>query len=176
MQASTAPRSAASGSLPPTRHFEQRIRSRCPSAKSDTTIAPKREPLRGPSSCERQGQRVHIGDTIGFVGNTGNARTTNPHLHFGIYRRGRGPIDPVPYVRIGTATAPAIRADTVQLGVRASTRVSNAVVRESPTSGADTVRRVERNTPVWILGAAGNWYRVQLTDGTAGYLPAGSIQ
>jgi peptidoglycan LD-endopeptidase LytH len=44
------------------------------------------------------GQYVQRGDVIGFVGNTGNARTTAPHLHFGIYRRGLGAIDPLYYV------------------------------------------------------------------------------
>ena len=34
----------------------------------------------------RSGQRVHAGDALGDVGNTGNARTTPPHLHFGVYR------------------------------------------------------------------------------------------
>ena len=44
------------------------------------------------------GQWVQRGDVIGTVGNTGNARTTAPHLHFGIYGRG-GPVDPLPYIR-----------------------------------------------------------------------------
>jgi murein DD-endopeptidase MepM/ murein hydrolase activator NlpD len=44
------------------------------------------------------GQPVTAGDVIGYVGNTGNARTTPPHLHFGIYARGDGPIDPLPFV------------------------------------------------------------------------------
>jgi murein DD-endopeptidase MepM/ murein hydrolase activator NlpD len=44
------------------------------------------------------GQRVNAGDVIGYVGNTGNARTTPPHLHFGIYALGDGPIDPYPFV------------------------------------------------------------------------------
>jgi murein DD-endopeptidase MepM/ murein hydrolase activator NlpD len=40
------------------------------------------------------GTHVKAGDVLGTVGNTGNARTTPPHLHFGIYQRGRGAIDP----------------------------------------------------------------------------------
>jgi peptidoglycan LD-endopeptidase LytH len=45
------------------------------------------------------GMRVSIGDTLGVVGNTGNAKTTPPHLHFGIYYRGKGAVDPLPYIK-----------------------------------------------------------------------------
>lgn len=31
-----------------------------------------------------EGMEVRVGDLLGYVGNTGNARTTPPHLHFGI--------------------------------------------------------------------------------------------
>jgi murein DD-endopeptidase MepM/ murein hydrolase activator NlpD len=37
-----------------------------------------------------RGQFVRAGDPIGTVGNTGNARTTPPHLHFGVYVRRDG--------------------------------------------------------------------------------------
>ena len=43
------------------------------------------------------GTYVNEGDVIGLVGNTGNARGTAPHLHFGIYTAG-GPVDPLPYI------------------------------------------------------------------------------
>jgi peptidoglycan LD-endopeptidase LytH len=38
---------------------------------------------------------VKQGDIIGYVGNTGNAATTPPHLHYGIYTAS-GAIDPYP--------------------------------------------------------------------------------
>ena len=38
------------------------------------------------------------------MGNSGNARTTPPHLHFGIYRRGEGAVNPAPFLRQPTGT------------------------------------------------------------------------
>jgi murein DD-endopeptidase MepM/ murein hydrolase activator NlpD len=40
-------------------------------------------------------KKVNKGTIIGFVGNSGNATGTPPHLHFGIYTN-RGTIDPLP--------------------------------------------------------------------------------
>jgi hypothetical protein len=45
---------------------------------------------------------VRAGETLGFVGNTGNAITTPPHLHFGVHRLVPGSflgIDPVPFLK-----------------------------------------------------------------------------
>jgi murein DD-endopeptidase MepM/ murein hydrolase activator NlpD len=36
----------------------------------------------------REGDIVQAGDVLGYVGNTGNARGTPSHLHYGIYRDG----------------------------------------------------------------------------------------
>jgi peptidoglycan LD-endopeptidase LytH len=44
----------------------------------------------------RDQQRVKVGDVLGYVGNTGNATDMPSHLHFGVYRWGREPIDPLP--------------------------------------------------------------------------------
>ena len=44
------------------------------------------------------GDRVKAGDVLGWVGNTGNARGTAPHLHFGVYARPGGAVDPLPYI------------------------------------------------------------------------------
>jgi murein DD-endopeptidase MepM/ murein hydrolase activator NlpD len=47
------------------------------------------------------GEVVAAGDELGRVGNTGNARTTPPHLHFGIYPLSHGfrAVDPAPLLR-----------------------------------------------------------------------------
>jgi len=118
------------------------------------------------------GEYVIAGDTIGFVGNTGNARTTAPHLHFGIYRRGRGPIDPWPYVRRVTATFVPIRADTSRMGWRVQLRTGRLAVRVSPVAKADTVAVVTHLDTMQVTGAAGDFYRVELASGVAGYVPA----
>ena len=56
------------------------------------------------SPLAQEGAQVKAGDVIGFVGNTGDAITTPPHLHFEIHPRELlwmgydGAIDPYPYL------------------------------------------------------------------------------
>ncbi len=121
------------------------------------------------------GQRVRVGDTLGFVGNTGNARSTRPHLHFAIYRRSEGPIDPYPFVRLVSAQAAALAADTSKLGALGITTGQRTALLVTPSADGDTVRRLTRNTTVQIVGAVGRWYRVQLDDGVAGYVIARAV-
>ena len=42
---------------------------------------------------------VVSGDIVGYVGNTGNARGTPSHLHYGVYALGTGAINPFPLLQ-----------------------------------------------------------------------------
>jgi murein DD-endopeptidase MepM/ murein hydrolase activator NlpD len=121
------------------------------------------------------GQQVEIGDTLGFVGNTGNARTTAPHLHFGVYRRGQGPLDPYPFVYRSDARPPAIVADTSEIGTLARSR-AKAPLLASLDRQPPTLTTIEAGTPLQIDAALGSWFRVRLPDGTAGYVASRVVE
>src|SRR5688572_16499324 len=111
------------------------------------------------------GTAVSVGDTLGTVGNTGNARGTPPHLHFGVYRRGEGPIDPFPFVYTLPRALPPLRADTALLGDWARL--------ESATAGE---RRLGAGTPVRIRAAADERFRAELPDGTELWVAARVVE
>jgi murein DD-endopeptidase MepM/ murein hydrolase activator NlpD len=143
------------------------------------------------SQAVASGQWVEAGDTVGFIGNTGNARTTPPHLHFGIYRRGEGPTDPDPWLRAWEADVVAVSADTAALGAWMRVGVQGAtVVRPMspltwsgatsrgpsgpPVVGSDST--VPARTIVRVLAAVADRYRVGLPDGVVGYVRARDLE
>ncbi len=109
---------------------------------------------------------------IGFVGNTGNARTTHPHLHFGVYRRGEGAVDPAPFLRTPRGSLAELTADVSLLGRWMRTGNGEIHLRAAPGARAEVVRELGRYTPVRILAGSGDWYRVRLPDGVSGYVAA----
>ncbi|GHB85830.1 M23 family metallopeptidase [Persicitalea jodogahamensis] len=122
------------------------------------------------------GKRVKLGDTLGFVGNTGNARTTGPHLHFGIYQSGgRGAIDPLPFIRLGLGEPKQKLPDADELGDTARV-VTNTRLRLTPENKSETVESLDRNQVVLVLGGSGGWLRVRTPGETEGYLPASAVR
>lgn len=124
----------------------------------------------------RPGQKVIAGDTLGLIGNTGNARTTDPHLHFGIYTFGQGAIDPLPSVRVGSPAPPKVTAPMERLGTWARLSVKKGILHVSPDLKSGQVTEVPKHTPVYVLGGVKDWYKVSLPDNTIGYIQAKQIE
>jgi murein DD-endopeptidase MepM/ murein hydrolase activator NlpD len=117
---------------------------------------------------------VDMGDTLGFVGNTGNARTTPPHLHFGVYSR--GPVDPYWFVHSPRSSSPSYTADTSLLGDWARLSGERVALLAGPDSRTDTLTWLPRETAVRVIAATGSWFRVRLPDGVMGYVKAASTE
>ena len=124
------------------------------------------------SQAVSSGMRVEIGDTLGFVGNTGNARTTPPHLHFGVYRRGEGPVDPFWFVHRPRGDIPRLVADTSRLGDWIRPATDRALLLAGPDMKSDTISALSRHTAMRVLSAYGAFYRVRLPDGVSGFVAA----
>ena len=127
------------------------------------------------SQIAHPGERVQIGDTLGLVGNTGNARTTPPHLHFGVYRRGEGAVDPFPFIDTRQPEPPRTTADTSALGELRSVaaRAGASLTRVASSGpGAPRVTLLPAETALRVEGASGSLYRVRLPDGSQGFVAA----
>lgn len=108
------------------------------------------------------GQSVSLGDTLGFIGNTGNAKTTPPHLHFGIYGR-NGAIDPLPFLRPGKSEPPAISADTSRIG-------------DTLRSTQPLLPGASRHIPALVEATYREGYRVILPDSSKHFVPQKRLQ
>ncbi len=122
------------------------------------------------------GQRVSAGDTVGFVGNTGNARTTGPHLHYGIYDFGGGAVNPLPFIRLGRGPARQPLLPASQLGDSMRVAAATTAVRRSPDSKSPVLRSVPKATALTTMGGTETWLRVELPDGLKGYVASQAVE
>lgn len=113
---------------------------------------------------------VRAGDVLGFVGNTGNARSTSPHLHFGIYERGA--IDPLPFLRMDDAVPPAVSGSLDRLGEWVRVSAARTPLREGVGRTSAARAQLERTAVMRVLGIAAEGLRVVTPDGSTGYVVA----
>ncbi|MBX2817134.1 MAG: M23 family metallopeptidase [Saprospiraceae bacterium] len=111
---------------------------------------------------------IEEGDTLGTVGNTGNARTTPPHLHFGIYAN--GPIDPYPFVAHQKKKAKK-PAENLALGNHYRTRRQSNFVQHD-----GEIIALPRHEWLDVWGADHRFLYAALADGTLGTIPISNAE
>ncbi|MGJ8550805.1 M23 family metallopeptidase [Winogradskyella wichelsiae] len=111
------------------------------------------------------GNRVVIGDTLGFVGNTGNAITTSPHLHFGIYTSG-GAVNPLPFVK----QSDPIVIVSLPLALNGETRLKRNELRVAANVRSTKLQDIAAKRPLKILGKTDRWFHVRLNDTLQGFM------
>jgi peptidoglycan LD-endopeptidase LytH len=122
----------------------------------------------------RTGSIVRAGDALGTVGNTGNAKATAPHLHFGIYARGEGALDPDPFIRPVASNPADPKVRTSALGDWTQTR-RRASLRASPSTNSVAVEMLPSGRAIRIEGASGSWVRTSSGD-RWGFLQADDLR
>ncbi|MGY3212932.1 peptidoglycan DD-metalloendopeptidase family protein [Mucilaginibacter sp. HD30] len=124
------------------------------------------------SQMVNSGQNVRIGDTLGLVGNTGNARYTPSHLHFGVYT-GNGTVDPLYFVNREVKKPHQISAPLSLLN--ATVRI-NRKAEVITTSESDSKKQTFAvNTPLTVNAATANQYKVTFPDGNIGYIESKAV-
>lgn len=94
-----------------------------------------------------EGQVVAVGDVIGYVGNTGNAVGTPPHLHMQVHPNGGEPVNPYPLMFVVSEREKADRA----AGPAASSTVGGAGANNlGPTAGNDLGPTTGNDTPTQL--------------------------
>ncbi len=117
--------------------------------------------------------KVVAGQIIGTVGNSGNARSTRPHLHFGIYRN--GPIDPWHFITETNIEPDRISGDSLFLGELVRLK-RTAFIKSSPGFTSQPVDTLEKHSMMKVTALTGNLYRVLLPDGSSGYIPENQVE
>jgi peptidoglycan LD-endopeptidase LytH len=102
----------------------------------------------------QEGQFVKKGDVVGLVGNTGNARYTPSHLHFGVYTY-NGAIDPFPFVNPAVKMPPAVPSKNLAV-----------TLKLIKTQHARTGTMVKANTVLVPLAVTTKGYIAELPNGS----------
>ena len=120
------------------------------------------------SQLVKNGQLVQTGDTIGLMGNTGNAQTTSPHLHFGVYTNS-GPVDPLHFV-IPVENPEKITGSSSLIGKLARTGKTTSIMYDQPGGKMITETKIPNNTVIQVRAATADWYKISLPDGKKGFI------
>jgi len=119
------------------------------------------------------GQTVRAGDIIGLVGNTGNARNTVPHLHYGIYSN-NGAIDPQAFIQDKKIIPKTITASLTYLNKWVQS-VKSANIYKEASLQSDVQYKTKAGEAIMVTGATDNWYKINLLNGGSGFINSAAV-
>ena len=119
------------------------------------------------------GQKVLAGQQVGLVGNTGNARTTIPHLHYGIYTN-NGAIDPLAFIDTKRSEPKSISIPLQNINKWMRT-TSNVPIMDGPLPSSAIVGKTSQGDAVFVESATDKFYKIILPGGVRGYVPGNGI-
>ena len=101
------------------------------------------------------GMPVATGDIVGYVGDSGNARGTPPHLHIGIYPHGGPPVDPKPILDHFLAEAKARMPQVVEALRSAQPAAAPTAAAPAPVTDPRVLRPMLATGVLHPLAAGG---------------------
>jgi peptidoglycan LD-endopeptidase LytH len=114
------------------------------------------------------GMVVKQGDTLGVVGNTGNARFTPPHLHFGIYQSKSK--DPLHYIKTLESVVITSPIDTSFKVNTFKVTKAKQPVRSGPGENQVVIAELDKDSFVRVVAQSNDWFRISLPDYVEGYV------
>jgi hypothetical protein len=113
-------------------------------------------------------REVSAGEVIGYVGNSGNAVSTPTHLHFGVYRRGYGAMDPLPRLVARVFDAVPEAVEFAPRHVR--THAGKLNLRAEPDTSSEVLGQLDAGSIVKTSAIRGDWLRVTTPADVSGWI------
>ncbi|MEJ7646378.1 MAG: peptidoglycan DD-metalloendopeptidase family protein [Chryseolinea sp.] len=122
----------------------------------------------------KSGAKVRQGEVLGTVGNTGNARYTPSHLHFGVYQQSSK--DPITYIRTMEKLVNELAPDTLFQAIVFRVRPNSATIHVGPSAKSDIRAKLNKESYVKVIGQSKDWYRVQTAGDLEGFIEKIKVQ
>jgi len=125
------------------------------------------------SQMVRTGKKVKQGDVLGTVGNTGNAKYTPSHLHFGVYQRTSK--DPIAYIRTMEKLVNEITPDTLFQSLVFRVNKKHVALHSGPSKKLATSKQLNINEWVKVIAQSNLWYRVVTAGQAEGFVEKSNL-
>lgn len=119
------------------------------------------------------GKKVKTGDTLGLIGNTGNAAGGATHLHFGIYSTG-GAVDPYPFIR--ERSTPKFMTENNSEKFSGKYLKAGSGLRSGAGSDYEILSTVKSRTQITVIAFHGNLFHIETSDGKEGFVKRNQIE